>query len=140
MREFHFGKAELERSTIAYERRIKNQLPSHLENALHLTLAGLERIRALLDHPMQITSGYRCHELNAAVGGEPDSQHLSAEAADFVCPDYGDPEKVFRTLAKNIDILGIDQLILEPGWVHVSFTVTPRLEALRLQHGGYVRA
>jgi uncharacterized protein YcbK (DUF882 family) len=43
----------------------------------------LEDIREFSGIPMTITSGFRCPEHNAAVGGAPSSAHLSGEAADF---------------------------------------------------------
>lgn len=43
----------------------------------------LESIREFAGIPIQITSGYRCAEHNAAVGGVPSSAHTTGEAADF---------------------------------------------------------
>lgn len=81
---------------------------------------------------MIITSGYRCQELNELVKGSKTSQHMQGEAFDFISPDYGDPKAIFEDLFKYRFILGIDQLILEPSWVHVSFTLNPRYEFLNL--------
>ena len=44
----------------------------------------LEAVRLLLNSPMTITSGYRCGEVNNAIKGSKTSQHLRAEAADFI--------------------------------------------------------
>jgi len=43
----------------------------------------LENVREFSGVPIQITSGFRCPDHNAAVGGTPDSAHLTGEAADF---------------------------------------------------------
>lgn len=43
----------------------------------------LETLREFADAPIIITSGNRCPEHNTAVGGEPDSEHLTGEAADI---------------------------------------------------------
>jgi uncharacterized protein YcbK (DUF882 family) len=43
----------------------------------------LEDLREFSGVPIQITSGYRCAKHNAAVGGKPNSAHLTGEAADF---------------------------------------------------------
>ncbi len=43
----------------------------------------LESIREFSGFPVIITSGYRCPEHNASVGGVPDSAHVTGEAADF---------------------------------------------------------
>ena len=132
----HFTRDELQRSRIASERGIDNRCPEHLLPHLDFTCAGLERVRAALGGvPMLISSGYRSPALNAAVGGSKTSQHMLAQAADFVCPSYGDPEQVVRCLSRLIFLLGIDQLILEESWVHVSFTLTPRYQVLRAISG-----
>lgn len=50
-------------------------------------------VRALVDRPITVTSGFRCHAHNEAVGGRPLSRHLSGEAIDLACPegmDYRD--------------------------------------------------
>lgn len=43
----------------------------------------LEPIRELFDTPIVIHSGFRCEEVNKAVGGSPVSQHMSGCAVDF---------------------------------------------------------
>jgi len=49
-------------------------------------LVGLEALRAKVDQAIVVTSGYRCREHNAAVGGTLQSKHLIGEAADIYCP------------------------------------------------------
>lgn len=129
----HFSRDELISSRIAQERGIPNTPPDHVLPALDFTRAGLERVRAALrSSPMAISSGYRSPALNAAVGGSKTSQHMVGLAADFTCPAFGPPEKIFEQLAPMLRLLGIDQLILEATWVHVSFTLEPRYQAIRL--------
>lgn len=101
------------------------------------TIASVEvrdNIKALVDEvlqplrdawgPLAINSGYRCPEVNKAVGGVPTSQHGRGEAAD-VCPfgrnGHGDIE-VVRKLAITARDLGLpfDQMILYPTFVHFS--------------------
>lgn len=67
------------------------------------------------DKPEHINSGYRCPELNAAVGGVPTSQHVKGEAADIACSE---PHKLAQ-LACDLG-LPFDQLILYPTFVHFS--------------------
>lgn len=71
--------------------------------------------------PLRITSGYRPPRLNMLVGGSPRSQHMLAQAADFVSDSLSP-----RELAQKILDLGLpfDQLIFEFGrWVHCSIAV-----------------
>ncbi len=70
-------------------------------------------------HPIDITSGYRCPELNARVGGVDTSQHTLGLAADWVCPEAGTPWRLAQTVAQSG--IEFDQLILEFNrWVHIS--------------------
>ncbi len=101
-------------------------------------MAGLERVRACLGFPMKILSGYRCDALNEAIGGVRNSQHVTGEACDFICPEFGTPRDVCLFLSQWMRVLGIDQLIYEGKWVHVSFTGMPRHMALTWKiDGGY---
>lgn len=43
----------------------------------------LQPLRDRLGIPVHVNSGYRCPELNEAVGGVPTSQHQKGEAADL---------------------------------------------------------
>jgi Uncharacterized protein conserved in bacteria len=48
----------------------------------------LEVIRLALGIPLKVSSGYRCAEHNAKVGGSaPHSQHIVGKAADIIVPD-----------------------------------------------------
>lgn len=128
----HFTIAEFTHSRRAVEAGLDNSLPENLLGAASFTIAGMVRIRAYLGHPITITSGYRCPSVNYLVRGSKTSQHLDAEAVDFICPKFGTPEQIYERLKRSMASLGIDQLILEPGWVHVSFTHLPRYTALDL--------
>lgn len=138
MRNNFISRHELIRSKIAMERSIINEPPIAVEEAIRITLAGCERVRAFLAFPMHIHSGYRCEELNEAVGGSKNSQHKRGEAVDFTCPDFGDPREVAVALQPNLRILGIDQMILESTWVHLSITLEPRCEVLTWTRGRYI--
>lgn len=122
----NFTRDELIRSTVALARGIDNTPPGPVLVHLEFTIAGAERIRSALGAPLIISSGYRSPELNAAVHGSKTSQHMLGQALDFVCPAFGDPEKIVRELAPKRRVLGIDQMILEKTWVHVSFTLEDR--------------
>lgn len=69
-----------------------------------------EQIRAILDCPMIITSGYRCEELNNYIGGSPTSKHIYCEAIDFI-PKSMDAYQAFaRIIISNIEY---HEIILE---------------------------
>lgn len=70
----------------------------------------LEAVRLLLNSPMTITSGYRCGEVNNAIKGSKTSQHLRAEAADFI-PLKLSAQEAFDMIRKSDIKYG--QLILE---------------------------
>jgi zinc D-Ala-D-Ala carboxypeptidase len=120
----HFTLAELTRSSVATARGIDNTPPPELLPRLVRTAEMLERIRSTLQCPVIVTSGYRCPELNAAVGSRTTSDHTQGHAADIVAPMFGHPTEVARILAPLVSVLGIGQLILEgvggKQWVHVS--------------------
>lgn len=84
----------------------------------------IQPLRDAWGKPLAINSGYRCPEVNKAVGGVPTSGHSKGEAAD-VCPfgrnGHGDIETV-RQLAITARDLGLpfDQMILYPSFVHLS--------------------
>lgn len=110
--------------------------PEALENIKAL-MAGLEEVRALLGKPMLISSGYRCPELNRAIGGAKKSAHVDGFAADFTCPQFGTPDKVVRAIAASG--IKFDQCIFEDmgsRWVHISFAPAMRQQVLTINKRG----
>ena len=92
----------------------------------------LEPLREHFQEAVYVTSGYRCPQLNSAVGGVRHSQHLRGEAAD-ICPIVGgrpdshsqEARKKMREWAEWImDNCPFDQLLRERRgqscWLHVS--------------------
>lgn len=80
-----------------------------------------ERLRHPLgDAPMHITSGYRCPEHNAAVGGATDSQHIHCKALDFVVRGLTVREtwRLCRELQKQGRIHGLGRY---DTWTHADF-------------------
>lgn len=122
----HFTIEELYASKTAKEKGINNK-PStqQMINLVYLAAYVLEPLRVAMNEPIKISSGFRCYDLNKAVGGVYNSQHLKGQAADL-CID-GDIEKGRRWFNYIKDNLLFDQLIWEKNpktgncWVHVSF-------------------
>ena len=84
----------------------------------------LQPLRDAMGESIKIGSGYRCPQLNKAVGGVSNSQHVNGEAADL-CID-GDLKKGKRWFEWIKTHCKFDQLIWEHNakgtyWVHVSF-------------------
>lgn len=137
----HFTLAEAIKSAKARELGVSNEPDSEADLAtMQRTAIRMEEIRSVLGGPIIVSSWYRSSVVNNAVGGVPDSQHKLGEAVDFVCPAHGSPAKICATLRPLMKELGIDQLILEPTWVHVSFNTSkekrnkpPRNQYLNLQ-------
>lgn len=129
----HFSLEELCFSSTAQRMGIANA--PNLETVTHLTIlaSGLEKIRALLGHPLHIDSGYRCPALNKAVGGVPSSAHVDGYAADFICPEFGSPLKIAQTIQASG--IKVDQCIQEGTWVHVSFAPPLRQQYLTAAFG-----
>ena len=61
-----------------------------------------ESVRAIIDSPMIITSGFRCEELNKKLGGSPTSKHRFAEAIDFIPKNKSAKEAFTEIIISNI--------------------------------------
>lgn len=84
---------------------------------INYTIERLDDIRQRYGSPIRINSGYRCPELNKAVGGVSNSQHCKGQAADLFCD--------VNLLSFIIQHCKFDQLIEEQSgntkWIHISF-------------------
>lgn len=80
----NFTLEELVHSDTAIAKGIKNE-PGTRERLAMMNLCAklLQPLREAVGKPISIGSGYRCPELNKAVGGVPSSQHVKGEAADL---------------------------------------------------------
>jgi hypothetical protein len=145
----HFTLDEFTASDTANALGIDNRLDVEALRALIDLAEVMEQVRSALgDKPITITSGYRCPELNAAVGGATNSAHLYGLACDFVCPDFGSPREACLMLEAQLLELGVDQLIYELGvdspgdeWVHLGLAAAgavPRAQALTISSSGTV--
>lgn len=125
----HFTLAEMVRSGTAITRGIDNTpSPVVMNNLETLCRELLEPLRRRFG-ALRVTSGYRSHALNRAVGGAPGSQHITGEAADL---HFSDPAVADKMCRFALDSLPFDQLIRYPHWIHISYSVThpPRREFL----------
>lgn len=93
-----------------------------IENLRNLCLEILQPLRDYAGAPVHINSGYRCKELNVAVGGVKNSQHCRGEAADI---RIASPKQGREWAAWIEDNCRFDQMLLERNkngavWLHVS--------------------
>ena len=91
---------------------------------------------------LSVTSGFRCRELNVAVGGSNTSQHCFGEAVDFI-PVNADVDEVFKWIVKESN-LNFGQCINEQvsrnntHWIHISLpTAKHKQDALVYEDGKY---
>ena len=116
----YFSLRELMFSKIAEVHGIDNTPTSDILETLKYTALQLDKVRELLNKPVNISSGYRCLQVNRRLGSKDTSQHLKGEAVDFKCELFGSPKKVFDKIRESN--IQFDQLILEfNSWVHISF-------------------
>ncbi len=134
----HFTYSEFTRSDTASRLGIVNDLPIDLVHNAMTTAAMLERIRTFLGAPMRVSSGYRCHDLNKAIGSKDTSDHVKALACDFTVQDMP-PFVIARKLGAVMDQLQIGQLIYEHNWIHVGVPIPDKVinRILTVQSWGY---
>jgi zinc D-Ala-D-Ala carboxypeptidase len=129
----HFSLEEFTLSSTALAHGIENKpLPVHLEHLKKLA-ERMEEVRALFNVVIEITSGYRNPQVNALVGGVPNSAHALGFAADFHVFGFTDLDAAKRI---RDSALKFDQLIFEKNrCVHLSVDPQMRRQVLR-QPGG----
>ena len=119
----HFTIEELTRSTTARLRGIDNKPSEQVINNLNaLVYYVLDPLREAWGKPIHVNSGYRCRELNKAVGGVPSSQHMRGEAADITAGSR-EANRELYSLLRRLN-LPVDQAINEKdfSWIHVSYS------------------
>lgn len=112
-----FSYSEFERSDTAEKRGIVNVIATaRVRDSIQaLVINVLQPLRTALGVAMPVNSGYRCPELNEAVGGVPTSQHLKGEAADIATP------MPIRMARKAVEMgLPFDQMGIYDTFVHFS--------------------
>lgn len=132
----YFSIAELTKSDTATKKKINNQPTKQIETNLNQLVDNiLDPLREAYGEPIIVSSGYRCLELNKAVGGATSSQHTLGQAADIHTKSNTkeDNKKLFD-LIKDLK-LPYDQLINEYGykWVHVSYSPRNRRQILNIK-------
>lgn len=112
----YFKVDEFLRSETADKLAIDNTPTDHgiIEN-IQYTMEYLNKVREEFGEPIYVNSGYRCPELNKAVGGSKNSYHMTGLAVDL----RWNP-RLFEFMMSNCHF---DKLIREKSkktfWIHV---------------------
>ncbi len=115
----NFSLDEFVISQVAERHGYKNEPnEKQIENLRLLCVNVLQPLRKIIKVSIFINSGFRSFDVNAAVGGRFNSQHLEGKATDFIVPSMNLID-VFNIVLQK---LSFDQLIYEFGkWIHVSW-------------------
>ena len=120
----YFTQKELIASTEAYKRKIDNT-PGEEEKAhLEELIKFMDDIRRAWGSAIIVTSGYRCPELNEAVGGAKKSAHQTGYAVDCV-PANNKKKEFFEFCKEYLKNREFDELLLERNsrgsiWCHIA--------------------
>jgi zinc D-Ala-D-Ala carboxypeptidase len=127
-----FNYTEFVSSDNAVTHNIQNS-PSleHIENGKALYINVVQPIRDQFGEVV-VTSAYRNSKLNKLVGGVVGSQHTSGQAVDIQIPKHN-RYTVANWIIKHLEY---DQLIIEPTWIHISYSRTSnRNQNLKYNNG-----
>lgn len=134
----HFTLEELARTDVKTYKLSNIAFAKEQMGKMYMLAGFAERVREIVGKPMTITSGYRCPDLNKAVGGAISSQHKLGEAIDFVCKGLTTNEIACKIAVSD---LKFQQLIIEHSgskvWVHVS--IGSKREILLYKNGRYTK-
>ena len=122
----YFSISELTASATALREGIDNRPPKCAYHLLHVLVDQLlDPIREAWGEPIVVSSGYRCKELNALVGGVKNSHHLLGCAADLVAGNRADHRRLFKLIVQmqQTGQIRFTQLIAEDNyrWLHISY-------------------
>lgn len=122
----YFTINELTRSETAVKKGINNTPGAEQRRHLELLIDNLlDPIREQWGKPIFVNSGYRCQELNKAVGGVSNSHHLLGCAADITTKTEAGNKALFELIRHSN--LKWTQLISEKTskqgckWIHISY-------------------
>ena len=122
----YFSVNELTSSATALREGIDNRPSKCAYHLLHVLVQQLlDPIREAWGEPIVVSSGYRCKQLNALVGGTKYSHHILGCAADIIAGNKADHRRLFRLIVKmqQEGRIKFTQLIWEGDgrWIHISY-------------------
>lgn len=119
----YFKLEEFLTSSTARQRSIENMPSFEVVEHLKELALFLDGMRAAWGSGINITSGFRCPKLNAAVGGVYNSLHLSGYACDMQ-PSNGKFEEFKKFVVNYLKDKNFDECIIERNskgtkWIHL---------------------
>ena len=122
----YFSIQELTASATALREGIDNSPTESAYHLLHVLVEQLlDPIREAWGEPIVVSSGYRCPELNALIGGATHSHHLLGCAADLIAGNRADHRRLFKLIVQMLQTgqIRFTQLIAEDNyrWLHISY-------------------
>lgn len=102
------------------------------DNLVALAKECLQPIRDTFGR-INVLSGYRCFELNKAVGGSDTSNHLRGEAADI------EPEvnisllTITKWICQNLSFRELIAEFFPNGWIHIAYRKGSNIRELKLK-------
>ena len=122
----YFTINELTSSATALREGIDNRPSKCAYHLLHVLVDQLlDPIREAWGEPIVVSSGYRCKQLNALVGGAKHSHHILGCAADIICGTKTDHRRLFKMIQKmqQEGRIKFTQLIWDGNgrWIHISY-------------------
>ena len=122
----YFSIQELTASATALREGIDDRPSKCAYHLLHVLVDQLlDPIREAWGEPIVVSSGYRCKQLNALVGGAKYSHHMLGCAADIIAGNRADHRRLFCLIVKmqQEGRIKFTQLILEGDgrWIHISY-------------------
>ena len=120
----YFSLKELIASTEAYKRKIDNTPGEEEKEHLEELMEFMDGIRSTWGSAIIVTSGYRCPELNEAIGGSKKSAHQTGYAVDCV-PANNKKKKFFEFCKEYLKDRDFDELLFEKNnsgsiWIHIA--------------------
>jgi hypothetical protein len=122
----YFSIQELTASATALREGIDNRPNKCAYHLLHVLVKQLlDPIREAWGKPIIVSSGYRCKQLNALVGGAKHSHHILGCAADIISGTKADHRRLFKLIQQmqQEGRIWFTQLIWEGDgrWIHISY-------------------
>ena len=122
----YFSVSELTASATALREGIDNRPSKCAYHLLHVLVDQLlDPIREAWGESIVVSSGYRCKQLNALVGGVKNSHHILGCAADIISGTKADHRRLFKLIQQmqQEGRIKFTQLIFEGNgrWIHISY-------------------